>query len=122
MTHTIKKYIGFAALLCLTYASEPEAQTAGSPPAATTPGATDTLETVVVSGVALQDQVSPLQRPVSSVFGLDMSILDTPRAVTEINSAQMRDESIINVTDFAKVTSSAYTNDQFGGPNVPFLR
>jgi hypothetical protein len=51
-----------------------------------------------------------------------MSALDTPRSVTEINAAQIRDESIIDVTDFVKVTSSAYTHDQFGGPNVPFLR
>ena len=122
MTYTIKKYLGCAAFMCLTIAGETQAQSAGGPPTAGTPSATDTLETVVVTGVELQDQVSPLQRPISSVFGLDMSILDTPRAVTEINSAQMRDESIIDVTDFAKVTSSAYTNEQFGGPNVPFLR
>jgi catecholate siderophore receptor len=114
------------------------AQTANPPPpataATTTAGAAMTpstgpsssnievLEKVVVSDVALEDQVSPLQRPVSSVLGLEMSILDTPRAITEINSAQIRDESIVDVTDFAKITSSAYTNMQFGGPNVPFLR
>ena len=73
-------------------------------------------------GVSLEDQVSPLQRRVSSVLGLEMSVLDTPRSVTEINLAQIRDESIVDVTDFVKIVSSAYTNYQFGGPNVPFLR
>src|SRR6202043_2957014 len=57
-----------------------------------------------------------------SVFGLELSVLDTPRAVTEINAAQIRDQSIVDVTDFVKIVSSAYTNYQFGGPNVPFLR
>ena len=70
----------------------------------------------------LDDQVSPLQRRISSVTGLDMSILELPRAVTAINAAQIRDQSIISVTDFLKVASSAYTTDQFGGANVPWLR
>jgi catecholate siderophore receptor len=86
------------------------------------PGQTDQLEEVVVKGVQLEDQVSPLQRKVSSVLGLELSVLDTPRSVTEINTAQMRDESINDVTDFVKIVSGAYTNEQFGGPNVPFLR
>ncbi len=94
---------------------------AQAPPA--TPAAdSDALAEVVVTGVRLEDQVSPLQRRISSVIGLDMSILELPRAVTEINAAQMRDQSIISVTDFLKVASSAYTTDQFGGANVPWLR
>ena len=82
----------------------------------------DSLTEVVVSGVRLEDQVSPLQRRINSVLGVDMSILDLPRAVTAINAAQMRDQSVISVTDFAKIVSSAYTTDQFGGANVPWLR
>ncbi len=98
--------------------------TAHADAADTNPGAngTEVLEEVVVQGVKLDDQVSPLQRKVSSVLGVELSVLDTPRSVTEINAAQMRDQSIIDVTDFAKITSGAYTNDQFGGPNVPWLR
>lgn len=83
---------------------------------------TDTLEEVVVSGVKLEDQVSPLQRRVTSVLGLEISVLDTPRSVTEINTAQIRDQSITAVTDLAKIASSAYTTNQFGGANVPALR
>jgi outer membrane receptor for monomeric catechols len=116
------------------------AQTVSPPPAATTTTTTtttagaamtpsptpssdvDMLEKVVVSDVAIEDQVSPLQRPVSSVIGLDMSILDLPRSVTEINSAQIRDESILDVTDFSKIVASSYTDTQFGGPNLPELR
>jgi outer membrane receptor for monomeric catechols len=123
---TLKKQVSSAVALCLGYLGVLHAQTT---PSADAPGAaagggsgTDQLEEVVVKGVLLEDQVSPLQRRVTSVLGLEVSVLDTPRSVTEINAAQIRDESIIDVTDFVKVVSSAYANYQFGGPNVPFLR
>jgi catecholate siderophore receptor len=121
------KTAAIAALLCLCTAGVAQADTATATEAAApategTTNGTEVLEEVVVQGVKLEDQVSPLQRKVSSVLGLELSVLDTPRSVTEINAAQMRDQSIVDVTDFAKVTSGAYTNDQFGGPNVPWLR
>jgi catecholate siderophore receptor len=89
---------------------------------AAAPANDDSLTEVVVVGVRLEDQVSPLQRRINSVLGLDMSILDLPRSVTAINAAQIRDQSVISVTDFSKIVSSAYTTDQFGGANVPWLR
>ena len=126
------KTAAIAAFLCLCTAGIARADTAATATATATDAATpategsangtEVLEEVVVQGVKLEDQVSPLQRKVSSVLGLELSVLDTPRSVTEINAAQMRDQSIVDVTDFAKVTSGAYTNDQFGGPNVPWLR
>ena len=118
MTQLRGKTLILAAALCTANAGSLQAQTV----ATGTASGTGVLEEVVVKGVNLEDQVSPLQRKVSDVLGLEMSVLDTPRAVTEINAAQLRDESIITVTDFDKVISSAYTNDQFGGANVPFLR
>jgi outer membrane receptor protein involved in Fe transport len=123
MTHAFRQYLCFAIVLCLACTTRLRAETPAddASPAGSSRG-TDVLEEVVVKGVKLEDQVSPLQRRVSSVLGLELSVLDTPRSVTEINTAQMRDQSIIDVTDFAKIVSSAYTNDQFGGPNVPFLR
>ena len=123
MSKQSKKCAASAAVLCLMAASLTQADTPTADAAdGAGPAASDTLEEVVVQGVRLEDQVSPLQRKVSSVLGVELSVLDTPRSVTEINAAQMRDQSIIDVTDFAKITSGAYTNDQFGGPNVPWLR
>ncbi len=127
MSHAFKQSVGFAllSLACagtLHAASSSDAGPSGAGAGAETGGASDSLEEVVVKGVQLEDQVSPLQRRVSSVLGLEISVLDTPRSVTEINAAQIRDESIVDVTDFVKIVSSAYTNYQFGGPNVPFLR
>src|SRR5450631_3752570 len=124
MNHCIRNIALSLALIGAVGVDAARAQTAGAQPSANASSSSgiQVLEKVVVSDVALEDQVSPLQRPVSSVLGLEMSILDTPRSVTEINSAQMRDESIIDVTDFDKITSSAYTNEEFGGANVPYLR
>ncbi len=111
--------VASAAVCCLFAIKIAGAQNAATP--ALGPDS-DALEEIVVKGVLLEDQVSPLQRKVSSVLGVELSVLDTPRAVTEINAAQIRDQSIVDVTDFVKIVSSAYTNDQFGGANVPFLR
>lgn len=121
-----------SALVAQTTAPTTTATTTTAATTTTTAGATMTptstssgvavLEKVVVSDVPLEDQVSPLQRPVSSVIGIDMSILDLPRSVTEINSAQIRDESILDVTDFSKIVASSYTDTNFGGPNLPELR
>jgi catecholate siderophore receptor len=122
-TSACRIYAALSAVLYVTSTgvlhAEPAANTAPTGGAAS---GSDALEEIVVKGVSLEDQVSPLQRRVSSVLGLEMSVLDTPRSVTEINAAQMRDESIVDVTDFVKVTAGAYTNDQFGGPNSPFIR
>ncbi|MEP7312940.1 MAG: TonB-dependent receptor [Pseudomonadota bacterium] len=114
-----KSSIALSTSLGFAFASGLQAQ---APPAATSVTSSDSLTEVVVTGVRLEDQVSPLQRRISSVLGLDLSILDVPRAVSAINAAQIRDNSIISVTDFLKVASSAYTTDQFGGANVPWLR
>jgi catecholate siderophore receptor len=125
MTQESTKVAVLTAVLCLSSPSvllaDPATPANAATPATLATGS-DNLEEIVVKGVSLEDQVSPLQRKVTSVFGLELSVLDTPRAVTEINAAQMRDQSIIDVTDFSKIVSSAYTNDQFGGANVPFLR
>ena len=88
MTPTFKRSVGLAVFLCLGSAGALHAEDAPSTPApADTPANSDSLEEVVVRGVSLEDQVSPLQRKVSSVLGLEMSVLDTPRSVTEINAA-----------------------------------
>ena len=77
---------------------------------------------VIVQDILPVDRVSPLERPISSVYGTDLSIQDTPRSVTAINSAQQRDLSIEQVTDFLKLVPDSYTNSQFGGANIPFIR
>src|SRR4051812_48111055 len=118
MTYTMRP-LSAVAMLCVALTNGAKAD--GAADSGETAGVlkgTETLEEVVVTGVKLEDQVSPLQRRVTSVLGLEVSVLDTPRSVTEINTAQIRDQSIMTVTDIAKIASSAYTTNQFGGANV----
>ena len=103
MPHVFKPSVRFAVFLCLGCAGALHAEDAATTPSSgTTPANSDSLEEVVVHGVLLEDQVSPLQRKVSSVLGLELSVLDTPRSVTEINAAQIRDESIVDVTEIGR--------------------
>jgi outer membrane receptor protein involved in Fe transport len=93
--------------------------TAGTP--APSGDSNRTLSTVTVSGTN-PASVVPTDTQVSSVFGNDMSIADTPRAVTEVNSNLLKDANIQDLSDLAKVAPSAYTTDQFGVASVPVIR
>lgn len=77
---------------------------------------------VVSAPVPEDDKILPTSRPFSSVYGTDMSILDTPRNVTIISRAQLDDVSIKDTRDFSKLTSSSYTGSNFGAPTTPSLR
>ena len=81
------------------------------------------MSTIVVTGDAtLNDSVLPSDTPVSSVMGTDMSVKDTPRTVTEVSSALLKDANVQNLADFDKVAPSAYSTDQFGVASVPVIR
>ncbi|MDB6091297.1 MAG: hypothetical protein JWN85_4081, partial [Gammaproteobacteria bacterium] len=74
MTHAFRHYLCFAIVLCLACTTRLRAETPAddASPGGSSRG-TDVLEEVVVKGVKLEDQVSPLQRRVSSVLGLELS-------------------------------------------------
>lgn len=81
-----------------------------------------TLDRFEVSGVPIEQQILPTSRPFNSVFGTDMSILDTPRNVTIISREQLSAIAIQDVRDFSKLTSSSYTRTNFGAPGNPDIR
>ncbi|MEO7414770.1 MAG: hypothetical protein ABIZ81_15590, partial [Opitutaceae bacterium] len=68
-----------------------------------------TMEKLEVNGVPIEQQVLPTSRPFNSVFGTEMSILDTPRNVTIISREQMNVIGIQETRDFSKLTASSYT-------------
>ena len=80
------------------------------------------LSTITVQGVAPDNAVLPTSAPVSSVYGTGMSILDTPRNVTAVSKELLTTTNIRSVEDFAKVAPSVYTNNQWGGANMPMIR
>jgi len=127
---------GFA---CAMIASQARAQTASPAPAAdssttaTTPtpsqvaGSATTepavkMEKFQVNDVPIEQQILPTSRPFASVFGTDDNILDVPRNVTIVSRAQMDVIDIQDTTQFSKLTSSSYTDSNFGSPSNPSIR
>jgi catecholate siderophore receptor len=90
-----------------------------------TPASEEVLELErfkVTSGVPVEQLVLPIARPFNSVFGTDDNIIDVPRNVTIISRQQLSDISIIDVLDFSKLTSSAFTTTNFGAPSNASIR
>jgi outer membrane receptor protein involved in Fe transport len=113
------RLIAAAALLC---AARLPAQTTA--PETKPAAAEDTvqLEAMSVNGVAPEQQILPTARPFNSVFGTDDNIVDLPRSVTIISRQQLSDINISSVLDFSKLTSSSYTQTNFGAPSNPSIR
>ena len=110
---------------CCAVSAQLAAQTAA--PATPAPSGDATGETVKmdafkVTDVPIEQQILPTARPFSSVFGTDDNIVDVPRNVTIISRAQMDTIGIQEVTDFSKLTSSSYTDSNFGAPGNPSIR
>jgi len=77
---------------------------------------------VVYAPIPLEESVLPTARPINSVYGTDMSVLDTPRNITVISREQLDAISIKDPRDFAKLTTSSYTGSNFGAPTTPSIR
>ena len=75
-----------------------------------------------VNEVPADQVILPTARPFTSVFGTDDNIIDLPRDVTIISREQMDTIGIQDVTEFSKLTSSSYTDSNFGAPGNPSIR
>ena len=80
------------------------------------------MDTIVVKGVPADEQVVPTARPISSVMGQDMSIIDTPRAVSIITKQQLEDRQITSVQDLGQFSSGTYTPAEYGLDGIPYVR
>lgn len=80
------------------------------------------LDEVAADDVPIEESILATTRPISSVYGTDRSILDTPRNVNIVSREQLDAISIKDVRDFSKLTSSSYTKTNFGAPTTPNLR
>jgi outer membrane receptor for monomeric catechols len=96
-----------------------------APAAADSPAPSDevvTLDKLEVSDVPIEQNILPTSRPFGSVYGDSRNIIDTPRNVTIISREQLDAISIQDVRDFSKLTSSSYTQTNFGAPANPTIR
>jgi len=89
---------------------------------ATAAGETIKLEVFEVNDTPINQVVLPQSRPFNSVFGVDRSILETPRNVTIFSREQLSAINIQDVRDFSKLTASSYTRTNFGAPTTPDIR
>jgi iron complex outermembrane receptor protein len=94
--------------------------TPGSSPTSGDPG--QEMSQVVVTAVPPADQIVPTARPINSVFGQDMSVIDTPRSVNIITRAQIEDRQISSVQDLGQFSSGTYTPAEYGLDGIPYIR
>ncbi len=80
------------------------------------------LDEVVVHGIRRGDLILPTTVSSSSAFGLDLSVMDTPRNNTLLSKAQLDALNVQNPGSFSYLTSSSYSDASFGEPNVPRIR
>ena len=149
MTHNSKHFAGtlsnpfarrvLALILAFSFAQNGFADTGSSgdqaaspPPAPPTPAASTTqtaaagevtrLEKYTVTDVPITEQILPTVRPINSVYGDDLSIVDIPRSVTSVNKAWMDERQVKNAMDFGQFATGVYSEAQYGIPAVPFIR
>jgi iron complex outermembrane recepter protein len=97
-----------------------EAQTAS--PSPSPGGEPGELSQITVTAVPPEDQVVPTARPINSVFGQDMGVIDTPRSVNVITRAQLEDRQIFSVQDLGQFSSGTYTPAEYGLDGIPYIR
>ena len=114
--------VSLAALAPAVLGQTPSPATPTTPAAVAPADETVHMEAVSVTDVPVDQVILPTARPFSSVFGTDDSIIDVPRDVTIISREQMDTIGIEDVTDFSKLTSSSYTDSNFGAPGNPSIR
>jgi len=76
----------------------------------------------VESSVPIEEQILPTSRPFASVYGFEDDIMSVPRNVTIVSTEQMDAIDIQDVTQFSKLTSSSFTDSDFGSPANPTIR
>jgi len=77
---------------------------------------------VIVNGIPYRETVLPTRMRSSSVYGLDLSVMDTPRNTTLLSTTQLDTLNIQDPRAFSYLTSSSYTDSAFGTPNIPRIR
>src|SRR5271170_3173314 len=98
------------------------AASANTPSTVTQASASDNLDEIVVHGIKRGELILPTTVTSTSAYGLDLSVMDTPRNNTVLSKAQLDALNIQNPGGFSFLTSSSYSDASFGQPNVPRIR
>ena len=95
--------------------------TVSTVPASTLPPHGEIPE-LVVNGIPFHETVLPTRLSSSSVYGLDLNVMDTPRNTTLLSTTQLETLNIQDPRAFSYLTASSYTDSAFGTPNIPRIR
>src|SRR3984885_7187902 len=94
-----------------------------APPAAAASSSTAPVATTPIPAATKRgDLILPTTGTSGSAYGLDLSVMDTPRNNTVLSKAQLDALDVQNPGSFSYLTSSAYSDASFGQPNVPGIR
>lgn len=88
----------------------------------TTDESIHTLDEYIVEGVSHEDSINPLGRSITSLFGKQRNILDTPRGVSLITQGLLRDHGIESVSETVLFSPSATAPSRFGNLTTPTIR
>jgi outer membrane receptor protein involved in Fe transport len=113
--------LGLAQAISVSTAAGSAAPT-GPAPSIAPPGDVVELAEFAVAGVPVALSANPLVRPVTGAFGEARSLLDTPRAVSVITPALLRERGIDGLRDVVAFAPGAYVPSRFGKATVPNLR
>ena len=80
------------------------------------------VDTIVINGIRKGDLILPTSVSSSSAFGLDLSVMDTPRSNTVLSRVQLEALNVQDPSEFSYLTSSSYADASFGLPNIPRIR
>lgn len=86
-----------------------------------TKGDNTQLSTVVVQGVAPGQSILPT-RPTSSVTGIETTVQDTPRSITQISQSQLKNDIITDSQSLAKYAPGVTSNFTNGVASAPYIR
>ncbi len=123
--HRQPLFVAAASVLALTIAAgfAPQAFAAdeAAAPATAKPDTVE-LNEIVVNGIPYKETVLPTRLSSSSVYGLDLNVMDTPRNTTLLSTTQLATVNIQDPRAFSYLTASSYTDSSFGTPNIPRIR
>lgn len=111
-----------ASSLLLAIAASAASPVLAADAAAAAPAPTSDPNEVVVNGIPYRETVLPTRLKSSSVYGLDLNVMDTPRNTTLLSTTQLNTLNIQDPRAFSYLTASSYTGSAFGTPNIPAIR
>ncbi len=79
------------------------------------------LQKVVVKGVAPEANILPI-RPTTSVTGIEATVKDTPRSITEISREQLKNDVVTDSQALAKYAPGVTANFTNGIASAPYIR